>query len=195
MKRLLLYIVLTALSALPLTNMSVLADTPPKPPTKAVITQTPAPATTVASQPVTVVTPTPVAVVPATPVFDPNNPATWPTCGADQVVWASDGQCHDKAVETVTPTVTAVATPSVATGGCGDNSYAQYMYEHESGCSTTVENAGGCLGIGQACPGSKLLAICPDEDYTCENAFFTAYAAKYGGWAGAYDFWVSHGWW
>ena len=51
----------------------------------------------------------------------------------------------------------------------------------------------GCYGIGQACPAGKL-AYC-GADYACQNAFFTAYAGKYGGWAGAYAFWVAHGWW
>jgi len=77
--------------------------------------------------------------------------------------------------------------------GCGDNSYANYIYSHESGCRTTAMSPNGCYGIGQACPASKI-AYC-GADYACQNAFFTAYAGKYGGWAGAYSFWVSHGWW
>jgi resuscitation-promoting factor RpfB len=80
-----------------------------------------------------------------------------------------------------------------AVAGCGDNSYAHFIYSHESGCRTTAMNPNGCYGIGQACPASKL-AYC-GADYACQNAFFTAYAGKYGGWAGAYSFWVSHGWW
>lgn len=89
------------------------------------------------------------------------------------------------------PVVKVTQTAPVA--GCGDNSYANFIYMHESGCRTTAVNPGGCYGIGQACPGSKL-AYC-GADYACQNAFFTAYAGKYGGWAGAYAFWVAHGWW
>ncbi len=77
--------------------------------------------------------------------------------------------------------------------GCGDNQYANFIYSHESGCRTTAMSPNGCFGIGQACPASKL-AYC-GADYACQNDFFTAYAGKYGGWAGAYAFWVSHGWW
>lgn len=100
----------------------------------------------------------------------------------------------------VAPVVTYTAPsptplPSVTVAGCGDNSYANYIYMHESGCRTGAENPGGCLGIGQACPGSKLLAVCPGLDYACENAFFTSYANKYGGWAGSYAFWIAHSWW
>lgn len=77
--------------------------------------------------------------------------------------------------------------------GCGDNFYANYIYTHESGCRTTAMSPNGCYGIGQACPASKI-AYC-GADYVCQNAYFSAYAGKYGGWAGAYAFWVSHGWW
>lgn len=85
--------------------------------------------------------------------------------------------------------------------GCGDNQYAAYIYGQESGghvtgnCNPSARNPGGCLGIGQACPGSKLVAACPNLDYACENAFFTNYANKYGGWAGSYQFWLANGWW
>lgn len=87
-----------------------------------------------------------------------------------------------------------LAVPAqAATSGCGDNSYANFIYTHESGCRTTAMSPNGCYGIGQACPASKI-AYC-GADYACQNEFFTAYAGKYGGWAGAYSFWVSHGWW
>lgn len=93
------------------------------------------------------------------------------------------------------PTSTPVISSSVV-GNCGDNSYANYIYMHESGCSLTIRNAEGCIGIGQACPASNLLAACPSLDYACENNFFTAYAnSTYGGWAGAYNFWIQNKWW
>lgn len=90
-------------------------------------------------------------------------------------------------------TVRSLSTQGGAVSGCGDNSYAHFIYSHESGCRTTAMSPNGCYGIGQACPAGKI-AYC-GSDYACQNAFFTRYAGKYGGWAGAYDFWVSHGWW
>lgn len=87
-------------------------------------------------------------------------------------------------------TPVATATPSVV-AGCGDNQYAQFIYQHESGCNLNATNSQGCYGIGQACPGSKL----PGTDYATQNEYFTEYAQKYGGWAGAYAFWLSNGWW
>lgn len=71
-----------------------------------------------------------------------------------------------------------------------------YIFNHESGNDPKRANSEGCLGLGQACPGSKLLAVCPNLDYGCEVNFFTAYAnSRYGGWGGAYSWWVNHHWW
>lgn len=97
------------------------------------------------------------------------------------------------------------ASASVSSGGglrsgCGDNQYAAYIYGQESGgrvtgmCNTTAMNAGGCFGIGQACPGSNV-AHC-GSDYACQNEWFTGYAlGRYGSWAAAYDFHRSNNWW
>lgn len=91
----------------------------------------------------------------------------------------------------VPQTVNPVGTSIVP--NCGDNQYANFIYMHESGCNTGAVNALGCRGIGQACPGSKLPC---GADYGCQNDYFTNYAnSVYGGWIGAYSFWVAHGWW
>lgn len=83
--------------------------------------------------------------------------------------------------------------------GCGDNSYAAYIYGQESGgrvtgmCNPSAENAGGCRGIGQACPGSKLPC---GADYACQNSWFNGYAMRtYGSWAAAYNFHKANNWW
>lgn len=90
----------------------------------------------------------------------------------------------------------APVASSAVIAGCGDNSFAQYIYQHESGCRLNATNSGGCVGIGQACPGSKLYNVCPDLNYACQNAFFTDYANRaYGGWSGAYQFWLNNHWW
>lgn len=76
------------------------------------------------------------------------------------------------------------------------NSAKMFIYMKESGNNPQARNAGGCLGLGQACPGSKLLAVCPTLDYACQDAFFTNYAvSRYGSWEGALAFWQSHHWW
>lgn len=93
------------------------------------------------------------------------------------------------------PTSASLPTaPSAAISGCGDNSYANFIYMHESGCRTTAMSPNGCYGIGQACPASKI-AYC-GADYACQNAWFSAYAvSRYGGWAQAYAHWLSYGSW
>lgn len=74
---------------------------------------------------------------------------------------------------------------------------ADFVISRESGWNLAAHNASGCLGLGQACPGSKLVAACPDwqTNATCQVGYFSGYAKKYGGWQGAYNFWVLNGWW
>lgn len=110
-----------------------------------------------------------------------------------------------KVPEVVAPVVATASTPAPVQGprySCGDNEYAAFIYGMESGgrvvgnCDPMARNADGCLGIGQACPGSKLLAVCPNLDYNCQNAFFTSYAiSRYGSWANAYEAWKIKKWW
>jgi uncharacterized protein YabE (DUF348 family) len=74
---------------------------------------------------------------------------------------------------------------------------AEYIISRESGWRLNAQNSGGCLGLGQACPGSKLINACPDyaNDAVCQLRFFTNYVnGRYGGWNGAYNFWVVNHW-
>lgn len=90
--------------------------------------------------------------------------------------------------------VAVETAPAASTSVCGDNSYANYIYMHESGCSTSAVNSIGACGIGQALPCSKM--GCSLDDYACQNGFFTSYAnAVYGGWYGAYEHWLEYSWW
>jgi hypothetical protein len=151
-------------------------------------------------------TPNTVQIVYAGPTNKPN----WISSLVNKIPAKVDKlpQTHLEAAQTVqdVPVVQVSApAPKIQTStnnvgsvvaNCGDNTYANYIYMHESGCSTTITNYLGCVGIGQACPASKLYAVCPNLDYTCENNYFTGYAnSVYGGWAGAYSFWVAHSWW
>lgn len=99
---------------------------------------------------------------------------------------------------TGTQVASAVSAPQPQ-GNCGDNNYAAYIYGRESGgrvpgnCDVNAVNAGGCRGIGQACPGSKLPC---GADYACQNKWFTNYAMeRYGSWEAAYAFHLANGWW
>lgn len=74
--------------------------------------------------------------------------------------------------------------------------YKNWIYTEESGNNPTRYNSIGCLGIGQACPASKLLKDCPTMDYDCEDTWFTNYMlARYGSWQNAYYFHIRNGWW
>lgn len=75
---------------------------------------------------------------------------------------------------------------------------ADYVIGRESGWNLAARNGSGCLGLGQACPGSKLVAACPawQTDATCQIKFFTGYAnGRYGSWQGAYEAWLIKHWW
>jgi hypothetical protein len=84
-------------------------------------------------------------------------------------------------------------------GVTGDQQfYADYVIARESGWNLTAHNAGGCLGLGQACPGSKLINACPDwaSNAACQIRFFSGYAnGHYGSWERAYNFWIANHWW
>ena len=71
------------------------------------------------------------------------------------------------------------------------------IFSGESGWRTAATNASGCAGLGQACPGSKLAAVCPNwrTDPVCQTKFFSGYASRYGGWQGAAAVWQRQHWW
>lgn len=79
-----------------------------------------------------------------------------------------------------------------------DFTYADYVIEHESRWNPAAVNSSGCTGLGQACPGSKLAAACPNwrTDPVCQMRYFDGYAkGRYSGWYGAYQHKVAKGWW
>jgi hypothetical protein len=93
------------------------------------------------------------------------------------------------------PIIVAAPSKRPETGGGlnSDNQYKLFIYNKESGNDPKRWNSEGCLGLGQSCPSSKLLAVCPNLDYGCEDQFFTDYANhRYQGWKGAYEYWLVH---
>lgn len=71
-----------------------------------------------------------------------------------------------------------------------------YIITRESGWNPLAKNSIGCLGLPQACPGSKITNACPDLNPVCQLQWATNYAnGRYGGWWGAYNAWVSKHWW
>jgi len=76
-----------------------------------------------------------------------------------------------------------------------DWGYVDYIVGRESGWNPNSTNrTSGACGLVQALPCSKV----PGNGYDpVDNLrWASGYAAgRYGGWAGAYAFWVSHNWW
>lgn len=114
-------------------------------------------------------------------------------------VAAATQRSNTAVATTQTVQTTSTTSQGGAMSGCGDNEYAAYIYGQESGgrvtgnCDPSAVNAGGCRGIGQACPGDKLPC---GADYACQNQWFTQYAmSRYGSWAAAFNFHKAKGWW
>ncbi len=78
-----------------------------------------------------------------------------------------------------------------------DYGYVDYIFSRESHWNAASRSANGrYVGLGQTNP-ATLSAACPNwqADPVCQTQFFTRYAGRYGGWAGAYNAWLSKGWW
>lgn len=76
--------------------------------------------------------------------------------------------------------------------------YADYIIGHESGWNPAAVSANRCIGLGQKCNASSLIAACPNwqTDPVCQLGHFSGYAnGRYGSWQGAYQFWVMNHWW
>lgn len=87
-------------------------------------------------------------------------------------------------------------TPQCVTGFTVADYYENLVMQRESGGQSCVTNYLGCVGLFQACPGSKLYAACPTLDVDCQLSFFTNYMlAIYGSWANAWNSEVTRGWW
>lgn len=100
----------------------------------------------------------------------------------------------------VAPPVTQpVYTPPAPQYGCGSDPNMAYIYQHESGCSTTAVNASsGAYGLCQALPGYKMASAGADwqSSWDTQNAWCVSYAIqRYGSTYNAYLFWVSNHWW
>lgn len=84
--------------------------------------------------------------------------------------------------------------PSTPVTDCGSDPLMAYIYRVESGCRTNAVNYIGCIGLGQACPGSKL--PCSENDWNCQNDWFRNYAVqRYGSIYNAYLFRTENNWW
>ncbi len=77
-----------------------------------------------------------------------------------------------------------------------DYPYVNYIVSRESGWRVNASN-GKTWGLCQALPGSKMATAGSDwqTNPVTQLRWCSGYASRYGGWAGAYNFWLSHHWW
>lgn len=79
-----------------------------------------------------------------------------------------------------------------------DWGYVEYIISKESGWRPNAVNPTNCIGLGQNCPDKNgqhwLIIACPNwqSDPVCQLRRFSEYASKYHGWAGSYNYWISH---
>lgn len=111
---------------------------------------------------------------------------------------SGDGSSQESA-PAAAPKYTGGGSPAEWMAAAGidedDWGYVDYVVSHESGWNPNATNASsGACGLVQALPCSKV----PGNGYDpIDNLkWATGYAeGRYGGWKGAYDFWVSNSWW
>jgi len=78
-----------------------------------------------------------------------------------------------------------------------DYNAVSYIIGKESNWNPGAINGSGCIGLGQRCNASILIAECPnwETDPVCQLRHFDAYSSRYGGWQGSYNAWLAQGWW
>ena len=81
-----------------------------------------------------------------------------------------------------------------------DYGYVEFIISHESGWGYMKYNysGSGAYGLCQALPGSKMASAGADwqTNPITQLRWCNGYAVgRYGSWAGAYSFWISHHWW
>jgi len=79
----------------------------------------------------------------------------------------------------------------------GNYAYANFIISHESGWRVTASNPSGAYGLCQALPGSKMSSAGSDwkTNPITQLRWCSGYASRYGGWGGAYNFWLNHRYW
>lgn len=80
----------------------------------------------------------------------------------------------------------------------GDYAYVNFIISRESNWRVTAMNPSGAYGLCQSLPGSKMASAGADwqTNPITQLRWCNGYAEKrYGGWGGAYNFWLSNHYW
>ncbi len=110
-------------------------------------------------------------------------------------------------IQEAVPTIVARGTRVLVTGDKtswmaaagiseSDYGYVNYIVSHESNWNYLATN-GSTWGLCQALPGSKMASAGADwqTNPVTQLRWCSGYASRYGGWGGAYNFWLSHHYW
>ena len=110
--------------------------------------------------------------------------ATYSSAPANSATgWHYDCESQQAAVEAATASMLG-----------GNAFYANYIFSHESCEDPGRLNSIGAKGLGQAYLHADF--TCGPNDITCQINWFTGYAnSTYGGWGGAYSYWLGHQLW
>lgn len=149
-----------------------------------------------------------------TPAPAPEKVATWEdnpqNCDQSKQYIAAEApfNCIEKPQGTVVtatnsvPTATGSHTDWMAAAGISSQEYAaaDYIISKESGWNHTVWNSAGsgAYGLCQALPANKMSTAGSDwqDNPITQLRWCNQYAkARYGGWWGAYNFWVANHYW
>lgn len=91
------------------------------------------------------------------------------------------------------------AIMSAAGISSSDYQYVDYIIKKESGWNASASNPmSSAYGLCQALPGSKMASAGSDwqTNPVTQMKWCNSYAtSRYGSWASAYNFWISHHWW
>jgi uncharacterized protein YabE (DUF348 family) len=106
------------------------------------------------------------------------------------------------------PTIIARGTRVLVTGdkstwmaaagiSSSDYGYVNFIVSHESNWNYLAHNSSGAYGLCQALPGSKMATAGADwsTNPVTQLRWCNGYASRYGGWGGAYNFWLAHHYW
>jgi hypothetical protein len=142
---------------------------------------------------------TPSVVVPVTPVFNANDPSTWPTCPAGDIVRADNGQCAVPAISVPiilsSPIDPGTHDALMAAAGIApsDFGYVDWTVTVESGWNpNSVNPTSGACNLGQELPCGK--SGCSLADVVCELQWMNSYViGRYGSWAAEVAFHLEYG--
>ncbi len=121
--------------------------------------------------------------------------------GLKEELASVEDEIADAKVQSASGNVSAQKQQIMAAAGISpsDYVYVDYIITKESGWNSTAANPiSSAYGLCQSLPGSKMASAGSDwqTNAVTQLKWCDGYAnSRYGSWAAAYSFWISHNWW